>query len=447
MIRAIETPAKANSPDIEMKRVCVIDIAGLSRRLVEGRPGLWVGSLEPAAGGFMRPTLPAVTASVQASMTTGRYPGEHGVVAGGVFRRQSRSYSFAERSNTLLSKKRFWHARDLPGNLTVALAFWSNPLAGGGDIVLGAATYSCDHGEVSNQPAGLYQQIAEKCGEFDCHTLTGPRRSHKAASWIAQAATEIWRSCTPDLMWVYLPGVDFELVRGSVDDNPSAQEALAEVDARAHELAEVVCGDGGEAVVVSDGGYSNVKQAACPNVRLKDAGLLVTRDTDQGERIDLDASRAMALVDHQFAHLYCVDERAADEAVSAVADLEGVDAVLPRSEVFHCGLGHDRAGERVMIARPDAWFAYRWWGAGAEPPAWAYQVASDRKCGYDPCELFAGGQADSIDPDESAVRASRGRSDVPQSDCCFLASTCPLPAPDEMCVTDLPGVLRQVMFD
>jgi len=414
-----------------MKRICIIDIAGLSRRLVAGGSGLWVDSLVPAASGAMRPTLPAIAASVQASMTTGRDPGQHGVVAGGVFRRQSKRLSLAERSNTLLSKKRFWHARNLPEPPTVALVFWSNPLAGGGDIVLGASTYACCGGRVSHQPAGLYGRLAETCGAFDCDSVSGPTTSWRGAEWIASAAGEIWRSDRPDLMWVYLPGVDFELVRGGVVDNTaSAAEALGAVDKWASQLADVVRGDGGEVVVVSDGGYSDVSLAACPNLALRDAGLLSVKETPDGMEVDIEASDAIALVDHQFAHLYCVDEAAAERASDALADMEGIDAILPRSEVFCPGLGHDRAGERVAIARSGAWFAPRWRRSDEAGPRLAL--------GYDPS---------GIGVDESAVRASRGRGDVSLEDSCFLAATCPLPAPQEMCVTDLPEVLRKVMFE
>jgi hypothetical protein len=232
-------------------------------------------------------------------------------------------------------------------------------------------------------------------------------------------------------MWVYLPGVDFELVRGGVVDNTaSAGDALLAVDQWAHQLADVVCGDGGEVVVVSDGGYSDVTLAACPNLALRDAGLLRVKETPDGTQVDIEASDAIALVDHQFAHLYCVDEAAADRASDALAGLDGIDAILPRSEVFCSGLGHDRAGERVAIARSDAWFAPRWRRSDeAGPPA---------TLGWDPSALGV---------NESAVRASRGRSDVSLEDSCFLAATCQLPAPQEMCVTDLPDVLRKVMFD
>ena len=414
-----------------MKRICIIDIAGLSRRLLAGQSGLWVDSIVPAAGGGMRPTLPAIAASVQASMTTGREPGQHGVVAGGVFRRQSKDLSFAERSNTLLSKKRFWHARDLPATPSVALVFWSNPLAGGGDIVLGAGTYACCGGRVSHQPAGLYDRLAETCGAFDCDSLSGSTASWRGAEWIASAAAEIWRSDRPDLMWVCLPGVDFELVRGGVVDNTaSAGDALVAVDQWASQLANIVCGDGGEVVVVSDGGYSDVTLAACPNLALRDAGFLRVKETPDGTRVDIEASDAIALVDHQFAHLYCVDESAADRASDALAGLDGIDAILPRSEVFCSGLGHDRAGERVAVARGDAWFAPRWQRGDEDGPSAAL--------GWDPSALGV---------NESAVRASRGRGDVSLEDSCFLAATCRLPAPQEMCVTDLPDVLKKVMFD
>ena len=416
-----------------MKRICIINIAGLSRRLGAQQTGLWVNSLVPAAGGAMRATLPAVGASVQASMTTGREPGQHGVVSGGVFRRQSKHLSLADRSNTLLSKKRFWHSRHLPQSPTVALVFWANPLAGGGDIVLGACTYACGCGKVSHQPAGLYDRIAETCGPFDCASMSGQTASWKSSQWIAKAAGEIWRSDRPDLMWVYLPGVDFELVRGGVVDNTaSVGQALGEVDKWASQLAEAVGADGGEVVVVSDGGYSDVSRAVFPNLALRQAGLLRVKETPDGMAVDLEASDAIALVDHQIAHLYCADEDAADRASDVLAGLEGVDAVLPRSEVFSPGLGHDRAGERVAVARADAWFA----------PRWRRADGGLTKLGYDPCELICG---DGVD--ESSVRASRGRADVPLEDSCFLAAASQLPAGREMCVTDLPEVLKKAMFE
>ena len=434
-----EDRCKDKPPGLGMKRTCIINIAGLSRRLVSGQPGLWVESLTPAAGGAMRPTLPAVTASVQASMTTGRDPGSHGVVAGGVFRRQSKQLSLAERSNTLLTKKRFWHSRHLPESPKVALVFWSNPLAGGGDIVLGASSYACRCGQVSHQPAGIYERLAAACGTFDCQSVSGPSASWKASEWIAHASAEIWQTDKPDLMWVNLPGVDFELVRGGVASNSaSANQALEDIDYWAKRVAEVVGRDEGNVVVVSDGGYVDVSVAVSPNRALRQAGLLSVKETPNGLDVDIEASGAVAMVDHQIAHLYCVDEDVADEAVAALSGLEGVDQVLPRQELFCSGLGHDRSGERVAIAKPDAWFAPCWWESGEE----ISPGRTSAPLGYDPCELLG-----DLPDAELLVRASRGRNDVSLDDSCFLAATCPLPAPQEMCVTDLPDVLKKVMFE
>ncbi|MBT3201655.1 MAG: hypothetical protein HN350_17270 [Phycisphaerales bacterium] len=419
-----------------MKRICIINVAGLSPDLLSRQGDLWFGSLTPAADGAMTPTMPSVPASVQASMTTGRLPGEHGVVAGGVFRRQSRNLSIAERSNTLLTKKRFWHSRHLPEKPKVALVFWSNPLAGGGDIVLGAASYACHCGKVSNQPVGLYDRLTETCGQFDCANVSGPTASWKASQWIAESAGNIWRDDQPDLMWVNLPGVNYELIRGGVADNATAVEALADVDKWANALSDAVCAQGGQVIVVSDGGYTDVNQAVCPNIALREAGMLCVKETDDGLEVDIEASDAVALVDHQVAHLYC-DEELADKAAAVLAPLEGVESVLPRSEVFAPGLGHDRAGERIIIAKPGAWMAPRWCSADEK----LTPQAAQSPLGYDPCELI------SDQADETSVRASRGLVDGSPETACFLGATFQLPAPQEMCVTELPDVLKKVMFE
>ncbi len=443
----------ARSKSANMKRICVIDISGLSLGLLAGAEGLWIDSLSSP----LRPmtsTLPAVQASLHASMTTGCEPGLHGIVAGGVYRRQSGAMSFAERSNTLLSKKRFWHSRKLTPAPKVSLVFWSNPLAGGADVVLGASTYSCRCGGVSAQPRGLYDSLTAEFGQFDVSSFHGPTASFGAGDWISQAAREIWRKHNPDLQWVYLPGVGTEIVRGGTG-SPVVIDALRTVDAYAMRIAECVAESGGEVVIVSSGGYVDVTRAVAPNAALAAAGLLKTVKTDAGDVLDTAGSRAFAMVDHQFAHLYCADDESACEATAVLAGLDGVDAVLPREEVFCEGLGRDRAGEYVIIAARDAWFAYRWWADGQTPPAMAYETGdlcnsshspNSEKCGYDPCELFAGAEPGKIAYDESLVRASKGRADAPTESACVLGSTCNLQCEDDVSVTDLPKILRELMY-
>jgi len=371
-----------------MARVCVIDIAGLSLRLLARNKGLWVNGL-PSRPVAMAATFPALTASVQASMTTGSQSGRHGVIGGGIFRRQACAVSFAERSNTLLNKKRFWHARRLPYRPTVAMVFWSNPLAGAADVVVGASACAAAEGQVPDQPVGLYQELARQIGPLDQSLLHGPASSWRACEWIAAAAAHIWRTRRPDLAWAYMPGLDFELVRHG-DDSQQARDALRAVDHLASRLAEAVASEGGKTVVLSDGGYVGVRRTAAPNVLLRRAGLLTLRQSPLGACIDLANSKAFVMADHQIAHVFCADDRAAGRAVEALSADAAVAAIVPREELFCPGLGRDRAGERVALAAPDAWFEYRWWYDDEPTPAAARRVDATCKCGYDPCELLAG---------------------------------------------------------
>jgi hypothetical protein len=430
---------------VNVARVCVIDVAGLSPRLLARAGGAWMNSL-PSRGRPLRATFPSVAASVQTSMTTGVAPGEHGVVAGGIFRRQCRSLGLDERSNTLLSKKRFWHSRKLPRLPKVGLVFWSNPLAGAADAVLGASTYAPGAQLVADFPAGLYGQIAARIGPFDARWVRGPAASWRACQWIVPAAEHIWREAAPDLLWVYLPGINFEATRHGLD-SPEVLQAIAAVDSLAAALAGSVAASGGQTLLLSDGGYVGVRRVAYPNVELRRAGLLAVRSSDEGEVLDVERSRAFAMVDHQVAHVYCDDETVASEAEALLTGLDGVAAVHRPEGLFAEGPGRHRAGERVLLACPDAWLAYPWWAPDEAPPALASQTDVQGKCGYDPCELFAGAGASAIDPRPELVRCSRGLTDGPLDDQCVLAASWELPSDVGPDVTAVPGILKAVLFD
>lgn len=428
-----------------MPRVCVINVAGVSSRLLAacGR-NLWMKGLasRPAP---MAATFPVVAASVQASMTTGVEPGLHGVIAGGIFRRQCRTLSLGERSNTLLNEKRFWYASRLPRRLKVSLLFWSNPLAGAADLVVGALTYEPAGSLIADCPKGLYQQLSRQIGPFDPQTVRGPGASWRGSRWIGEAAEILWRRNPCDLQWVYLPGVNFEIVRHGCD-SPQALEALSSVDQVAQRLAGVVAESGGQTILVSDGGYVPVERAAYPNLALRRAGLLQVAQTPRGEVLDLVNSRAVVLVDHQVGHLFCMDQEAAAEADEIIAADPAVARTASRDEFFCPGLGHDRSGERIVLAHPDSWLCYQWWEPDGDAPALAQQSDAEGKCGYDPCELFAGKAIGTIDPRPSLVRASRGLTTAPLEDQCVLGSDGPLEMTSPLPVTALPRIVTGALF-
>jgi hypothetical protein len=66
----------------------------------------------------------------------------------------------------------------------------------------------------------------------------------------------------------------------------------------------------------------------------------------------------------------------------------GVGRVLVGEERAELNLDHNRAGDMVVFAEPDAWFAYPFWLDDRLAPDYARTVDIHRKPGYDPCELF-----------------------------------------------------------
>src|SRR5439155_21426694 len=64
------------------------------------------------------------------------------------------------------------------------------------------------------------------------------------------------------------------------------------------------------------------------------------------------------------------------------------DRVYAGEERAEIGLNHERAGDLVVLAKPNAWFAYPFWLDDAKAPDYARTVDIHRKPGYDPCELF-----------------------------------------------------------
>src|SRR6185503_14630337 len=112
------------------------------------------------------------------------------------------------------------------------------------------------------------------------------------------------------------------------------------------------------------------------------------RETPAGDVLDVFASRAFAVADHQIAHVYTRSNDATARAASVIASLPGVERVLGTSEKQAAGLDHPRSGDLVAIAEKRAWFTYYYWIDGDREPDFARTVDIHRKPGYDPCEMF-----------------------------------------------------------
>ncbi len=432
-----------------MKRTCVINVAGLSGRLL-GSAGDALGSGRLSTGPRpMRSILPAVTCSVQASLTTGVTPAGHGIVANGLYLPARGGVRFWEQSNELLTAERFWHGGDLPHKPRVAMLFWQNSMDGAADIVVTPRPKHTPDGRTVSwcfsQPAGLYERLIGELGEFDLSSFWGPMASIESSRWITACALAVWRDERPDLQLVYLPHLDYDSQRWGPDDPRMAAEVHV-VGELLDEIIAAVTDDGGECVICSEYGLVPVGRCVTPNILLREAGLLGVREVDAAEELDVAGSRAFAMVDHQIAHVYATDAAAIAAAGEALSGVPGIAAVLTGEQLVAAGLDHPRSGQLVALAEGDAWFAYYWWTDPTRAPAFAATVDIHRKPGYDPCELFIDPRRRCIPCEPALVKASHGLIDVAPPDQAILAATCELDAPDDPAVTDLPAIVRGVMF-
>ena len=349
-----------------------------------------------ATEGFARPmgtVLPAVTCSAQATLLTGSLPREHGIVANGWYWRDLAEVLFWRQANQLVHGERLYDAaRKRDPNYTVAKLFWwFNMYADVNWSVTPRPSYPADGRKVMDsysQPTELKDQLQERLGVFPLFKFWGPGADISSTRWIADASVTVMQQHSPSLTLVYLPHLDYNLQRIGPNDPRIADDVRA-VDAEAGKVIEAAKSRGADVVVLSEYAITAVNRPVHINRVLREHGYLVARREALGwETLDAGASRAFAVADHQVAHVYV---RRSDD-IAAVADLlrktPGVDRVLDRAAQAEFGLDHERSGELVVIAAPEAWFTYYFWLDDALAPDYARTVDIHRKPGYDPVELF-----------------------------------------------------------
>ena len=150
------------------------------------------------------------------------------------------------------------------------------------------------------------------------------------------------------------------------------------------------------------------RSAVFPNRRLRDAGLFGTRTIEEMAYTDFFTSRAFAVCDHGFAHVYCRDEASKLAAAEALRTLPGVAEVWDKAAQEKHGIAHRRSGDLVITAAESAWFAYPWFTDRSEAPDYASHVDIHNKPGYDPCELFFGWPPGSVSFDTRKIRGTHG---------------------------------------
>lgn len=143
-----------------------------------------------------------------------------------------------------------------------------------------------------------------------------------------------------------------------------------------------------DVVLLSEYGVAPVDQPVHINRALREAGLISVRHELGRELLDCGASRAFALADHQIAHVYINDDAVHEQVNAVLQGLPGVDLVLDAAGKKEYAIDHERAGDLVVVAKPNAWFTYYYWMDDDVCPDFARCVDIHRKPGYDPVELF-----------------------------------------------------------
>jgi predicted AlkP superfamily pyrophosphatase or phosphodiesterase len=358
--------------------------------------------------------FPAVTCSVQASFRTASAPGAHGMVSNGLYFSDLKKVLFWEQAASLVEGERIWKQFRERGN-RVGLMFWQQSLGESVDLVLSPAPIHKHSGGMIQdcfaKPDGLYERLIEKTGRpFNLMNYWGPLASRKSSDWIADATCAVMEmDDAPELLMTYIPHLDYDLQRFGPGSHQAqaASRVLAEILTQLRNQAER---HGYEFLIFGDYAMEPVTSGAVfPNRALREAGLFSSRCIRGMHYADFYTSRAFAMVDHQFAHLFAPDATAAAAAKSLFETMPGVAAVLDREAQAKQQLHHRRSGDLMLIAEPGAWFAYPWWNEEESAPDYATHVDIHNKPGYDPCELFFGWPPLSVSRDTTKIRGTHGR--------------------------------------
>jgi predicted AlkP superfamily pyrophosphatase or phosphodiesterase len=375
-----------------MKPVLLVDVVGLTPRLVSERTPNFARLRERGAFAPMTTVLPAVTCSAQATMLTGAMPDKHGAVGNGWFARKSGDVALWRQANALVEGEKVYEAaKRLDPSFTCAKIFWWWNLGARVDWSITPRPFYPADGRkipaVYGAPTEYAADLERALGAFPFFDFWGPRSGLPSSRWIADAAIHTLEKHKPALTLVYLPHLDYDFQRYGASD-PRCARAVSEIDAVFGDLLRAAERADADVVVVSEYGLVDVDTPVDINRHLRRAGMLSARATPAGEVLDAFASRAFAVSDHQVAHVYTRSREATAEAAALLEKLPGVDLVLGAETKRALGLDHHRAGDIVAVAQPRAWFTYYYWLDDAAAPDFARTVDIHRKPGYDPCELF-----------------------------------------------------------
>lgn len=368
------------------------------------------GAAEP-----LTPSFPCVTWPVQTTLATGVGSQEHGVIANGFYHRDTGRVEMWTAWNDCVQATQIWQQLKVH-NSSLTSAVWFPMLAkgcGADFVCIPAPKHNPDGTEsmwCHTNPEPLYEELLESLGHFPLMNFWGPLASIKSTDWIVDSAVLMATQHRPRFSFIYLQHLDYAAQKFG-PESEQATAALGELDAAIGRLIDGYTAAGMEDILwlaASEYVITGVSDVAYPNRVLREAGWLHLAEEEGAERLVPAESRAWALVDHQLAHVFVNDAGDVERVAALFREEPLVEQVLVGKQRSTVGLDHPRAGEIVLISRPDAWFAYYWWTDDAKAPAFARTVDIHRKPGYDPVEMFIDMPSRQTPLDATLVKGSHG---------------------------------------
>ena len=364
-------------------------------------------------------SFPAVTWPSQATMLTGKSPQEHGVVGNGFFWRDEAKVEMWTAWNEVIQQPQIW---DTLKQHDISSAAWFPMLSkgcGAEYVCMPAPIHQPDGSEdlwCYTKPQEFYGQLLEKLGHFPLKHFWGPLANIKSSDWIVESATLAAAEFKPNLFYIYLPHLDYAAQKYG-PDSEQAMQTLADLD---NTVGAMVSGF--EAALGSATGHQRsidwmfaseyvitpVDHVTYPNRELRSLGLLDVLPQDDGEHLDVSGSKAWALVDHQFSHVFVKDSDPAtiEKVVKHFEGVDGIERVLAGND--RGPLDHERSGDVVLASSSNSWQAYYWWQDDDQAPSFARTVDIHRKPGYDPVELHFDMSTMSVPLDATLIKGSHG---------------------------------------
>ncbi|MEL6148637.1 MAG: nucleotide pyrophosphatase/phosphodiesterase family protein [Chloroflexota bacterium] len=379
-----------------MQKLTVINVVGLAKNLIGQHTPNIKAFMEKGAMATIEAAVPAVTTTAQSTYLTGTTPAEHGIVGNGWMFRDEMEIKFWRQSNKLVQRRKLWeHARDVAEErgepFSVANMFWWYAMNSNADFTATPRPMYPSDGlklpDVWTWPMDLRDELQADLGQFPLFEFWGPNSSIRSTAWIANAAMRVIEKFDPTLTLVYLPHLDYNLQRYGNDVEAVATD-LQEIDPVVGKLLAFMEQHDRDVVILSEYGITSVDTPIHLNRLFREKGWISYRMEVGREMIDPGMSRAVAVADHQIAHIYVNDPTIMDEVRDLVASTPGVAELLDRDGQRKYGMDHERAGEFVALAEPNAWFTYYFWLDDSKAPDYARTVDIHRKPGYDPVELF-----------------------------------------------------------